>query len=230
MWSWPNTLPLFLAGVVVLDSSRLLWLQLLAAFVAAAAAAAAAVVLEIPSFAGGFVLLAASFRQDFLCWQRLWDHGKVFGVLVVLCSNVMCLPGACSWVFGVAFWACCVVSLLSVLLLWCSLFAWFWFMSLQQYSCTNRGTRRCATPSFLARIELAAACLGVLYMASFVHLEEPFLLSGLCGCVASGRGVCWAQDTPQLLALLKGWQASKHIRGRATVSVFALRVGAGTQK
>ena len=154
----------------------------------------------------------------------------MFGVLVVLCSNVMCLPGACTWVFGVAFLACCVVLLLSVLLLCCSLFAWFWFMSLQQYSCTNRGTRRCAILSFLARIELAAACLGVLYMASFVLVEEPFLLSGLCGCVASGRGACWAQDAPQLLALLKGWQAWKHVRGRATVCVFALRVGAGSQK
>ena len=190
------------------------------------------VVLEIPSFAGGFVLLAAPFRQDFLCWQRLWDHGKVFGVLVVLCSNVMCLPVACTWVCVVAFLACCVVLLLSVLLFCCSLFCWVLDHVVAAVRTAARIEALVAARQFLflARIELAAACLGVLYMASFVLVEEPFLLSGLCGCVASGRGACWAQGAPQLLALLKGWQAWKHVRGRATVCVFAFRVGAGSQK
>ena len=124
MWSWPNTFHFFLPELLcwtVRDyggmSSSLLLLVLLLLLLLL-------VVLEIPFLAGGFVLLAAPFRQDFLCWQRLWDHGKVFGVLVVLCSNVMCLPVACTCVCGVAFLACCVVLLLSVLLLCCSLFCW----------------------------------------------------------------------------------------------------------
>ena len=230
MWSWPNTFHFFLPELLcwtVRDyggmSSSLLSLVLLLLLLL--------VVLEIPFFAGGFVLLAAPFRQDFLCWQRLWNDGKVFGVLVVLCSNVLCLPGACTWVFGVAFLACCVVLLLSVLLLCCSLFCWVLdhvVAAVQLHE--SRHSSLCDSFFFLARIELAAACLGVLYMASFVLVEEAFLLSGLCGCVASGRGACWAQDAPQLLALLKGWQAWKHVRGRAPVCVFALRVGAGSQK
>ena len=112
-------------------------------------------------------------------------------------------------------------------------FAGFWIMSLQQYVQLHESRHSSLRDSFFfwlasnLQLPVWECCT---WHASFVLVEEPFLLSGLCGCVASGRGACWAQDAPQLLALLKGWQAWKHVRGRATVCVFALRVGAGSQK
>ena len=72
MWSWPNTLHPFLPELLcwtVRDycgfSSSLLLLVLL--LLLPLLLLLLLVVLEIPSFAGGFVLLAAPFRQDFLC-------------------------------------------------------------------------------------------------------------------------------------------------------------------